>query len=330
MTACRTRWAAAAVAALVLVGGLSGCSDRAVTVRATFADTGDLQPRGSVQVADVRIGSISRIRLTKDFLSEVTMRLDPSVKVPRDSQPVLRTTSLLGERFVELRPRGPDPAAGPYLATGDDLGHGEEAPELEFLAQEAVTVLGGIVATDVATIVQTGAEGFGGRGAELRTLLSDLATVSSTLAARTAEIGRIIDGLDRATQTLATGKDELSTLLDNLSVTTQVLADNRQRAIDALAALTRVSQTGDDLIRRYRRDVDRQLRQVDAVLGEVAESQAEVARLIEFLRLFVTGAPKTIPRDFAQIYQWVVPSEFDCRSPGNHAGPCPASMRPGP
>ena len=330
MTGRWVRWAAAAVAALLLAGGLSGCSDRGVTVRATFADTGDLQPRGSVQVADVRVGTITGIRLTKDFLSEVTMRLDPSAKVPRDSQPVLRTTSLLGERFVELRPRGPDPAAGPHLAAGDDLGVGEEAPELEFLAQEAVTVLGGIVATDLATIVQTGAEGFGGRGAELRTLLTDLATVSGTLAARTAEIGRIIDGLDRATQTLATGKDELATLLDNLSVTTQVLADNQQRAIDALAALTRVSQTGDDLIRRYRSDVDRQLRQVNAVLGQVAESQVEVARLIDFLRRFVTGAPKTIPRDFAQIYQWLVPSELDCRSPDNQVGPCPASMRPAP
>lgn len=326
----RRRAGAALLAGLLLLGGLAGCSDRDVTVRATFADTGDLQPRGSVQMADVRIGSITKIRLTEDFLSEVTMRLNPSVRVPRDSQPVLRTTSLLGERFVELRPRGADPAAGPYLAAGDDLGVGDEAPELEFLAQEAVTVLGGVVATDLATILETGAEGFGGRGPELRSLLSDLATVSRTLAARTTEIGRIIDGLDQATQTLASGRDEMATLLDNLSVTTQVLADNRQRAIDSLAALTQVSQTGDDLIRRYRRDFDRQLRQVDAVLGEVAEAQVEVARLLQFLRMFVHGSPKTIPRDFAQIYQWVVPSEFDCRSPGNVVGPCPASKRPVP
>ena len=311
------------VAGLVWAGGLSACSKGAVEVKATFADTGDLQPRGSVQMADVRIGSITRIRLTEDFLSEVTMRVNPSARVPRDAEPVLRTSSLLGERFVELRPRGVDPTAGPFLADGDDLGEGDEAPELEFIAQEAVTVLGSVVASDVATLVQTGAEGFGGRGGELRTLVTDLATVSRTLAARTADIGRIIDGLDAATQTLASGKDELSTLLGNLAATTQVLADNRQKAIDTLAALTRVSRTGDDLIRRYRSDVDRQLRQVDAVLGEVAESQAELARFLEFLAHFVTGTPKSIPRDFTQVYQWLVPSTFDCRSPGNRVGPCP-------
>jgi phospholipid/cholesterol/gamma-HCH transport system substrate-binding protein len=313
------------VAALVLLGGLSACSNGSIVVKSTFADTGDLQPRGSVQLADVRVGKITRIRLTKDFLSEVTMQLSPSAKVPKDSQPVLRTSSLLGEKFIELRPRSADPAAGPFLADGDDLGPGDEAPELEFIAQEAVTVLGGVISSDVATLVQTGAEGFGGRGAELRSLVTDLATVSRTLATRTGDIGRIIDGLDAATQTLAAGKDELSTLLVNLAETTQLLADNRQKAVDALAALTRVSKTGDDLIRRYRSDVDRQLRQVDAVLGEVTESQVEIGRLLDFLAKFVDGTPKSIPRDFTQIYQWVIPSVFDCRSPGNLVGPCPTS-----
>jgi phospholipid/cholesterol/gamma-HCH transport system substrate-binding protein len=278
-------------------------------------------------MADVRVGSISRIRLTKDFLSEVTLRVEPGAKVPRDSQPVLRTSSLLGEKFIELRPRGTDPAAGPFLADGDDLGTGAEAPELEFIAQEAVTVLGGVISSDLATLVQTGAEGFAGRGADLRSLVTDLATISRTLAERTADIARIIDGLDAATQTLAAGKGELATLLDNLTVTTTVLSDNRQKAIDALAALTRVSQTGDDLIRRYRSDLDRQLRQVDVVLGEVARSQVEVARLLDFLAKFMIGTPKSIPRDFVQIYQWVIPSLFDCRSPDTLVAPCPTSKR---
>lgn len=324
------RLASALLASVVLVGGLSACSNDAMVVKATFTDTGDLQPRGSVQTADVRIGKIEKIRLTKDFQSEVTMRINRSAAVPRDSQPVLRTSSLLGEKFIELRPRGGDPAAGPYLAAGDDLGLGDEAPELEFIAQEAVTVLGSIVSTDVATLVETGAAGFAGRGADLRSLVTDLATISRTLATRTTDIGRIIDGLDAATQTLATGSGELSTLLDNLTVTTKILADNRQKAVDSLAALTRVSQTGDDLIRRYRSDADRQLRQVDAVLGEIAESQVELARLMDFLGKFMAGTPKSIPRDFAQIFQWVLPAQFDCRSPGNDVGPCPASLTPVP
>lgn len=324
-----TRRLSLLVAAAALAGVLTGCSSDAMVVKALFDDTGDLQPRGGVQVADVRVGTIGSISLTKDFKALVTLRLDPDVKIPKRSRALLRTTSLLGEKFVEIRPEG-DPTAGPFLADGDDLGRGAEAPELEFIAQQAVTVLGGIVASDVATLVQTGAEAFGGRGTELRSLIADLSVVARTLSERTVDIGRIIDGLDRSSATLAAGRAPLEELLANLAATTQVLADNRQRAVDSLAALTKVAGTGDDLIRRYRSDMDRQIRQVDVILQKVAASQAEVVSLLTWLRRFAEGAPVVTPGDFAQVYMWLVPAPFDCRSPGNVVGPCTTTQRPPP
>jgi phospholipid/cholesterol/gamma-HCH transport system substrate-binding protein len=320
---------AVAMAALAVGFGAVACSSDALSVRAVFDDTGDLQVRGGVQVADVRVGTISSIKLTKDFKAAVTMRLRPDIKIPRSSHALLRTTSLLGEKFIEIRPDG-DPGARPSLVDGDDLGRGEEAPELEFIAQEAVTVLGGVVASDVATLVQTGAEAFGGRGTELRSLITDLGTVAQTLSERTADIGRIIDGIDKATITLAGGKAPLQELLTNLANTTQVLADNRQKAIDSLAAISKVAVTGDDLLRRYRADMDRQLRQVDVILQKVAASQGEVIALLTWLRKFAEGAPLVTPGDFAQVYMWVLPAALDCRSPGNVVGACTTTQRPPP
>jgi phospholipid/cholesterol/gamma-HCH transport system substrate-binding protein len=319
----------AALCCIVLAVGLSSCSSDGISVKAIFEDTGDLQVRGGVQVADVRVGTISSIKLTKDFKAAVTMRLKRSVSVPQRSRALLRTTSLLGEKFIEIRPTG-DPAAPPFLRNGDNLGQGEEAPELEFIAQQAVTVLGGVMASDVATLVQTGAEAFGGRGAELRSLITDLATIAQTLSERTADIGRIIDGIDQATETLAGGKAPLEELLTNLSNTTQVLADNRQKAIDSLAAISRVSSTGDDLLRKYRADMDRQIRQVDVILDRVAQSQGEVINLLTWLRKFAEGAPLVTPGDFAQVNMWLLPSQLDCRSPVHTVGECPESMKPKP
>ncbi len=101
-----------------LAGALSGCARGGTTIVATFEDVGDLQTRGSVQVADVRVGQIEKISLTKDFRARVRLNLNPGVKVPRDSNALLRTTSLLGEKFVELRPNG-EPSAGPHFRDGD-------------------------------------------------------------------------------------------------------------------------------------------------------------------------------------------------------------------
>jgi phospholipid/cholesterol/gamma-HCH transport system substrate-binding protein len=281
-------------------------------VTAIFDDAGDLQSRGSVQVADVRVGSIGRIKLTKDFRAQVSLNLNKGVRVPKDSKAYLRTTSLLGEKFVELRPNG-DPAAAPYLREGDQLAQSGEAPELEFVAEQAVTVLGAVTESDVATLVDTGAVAFGGRGPELKALIGDLSSISATLASRTTEITRIIDHLGAASATLAANKDDVATLLTNLAQATTVLSDNRQRAVDALASLSRLARVQNTILDKYRDDVDRQIKQVDGILGAAAAQSAEVGNLIDWLNKFALGLPKAVPNDFTQVYMWLVPAQQDPR-----------------
>lgn len=310
------RLASLLVTVAALAGVLAGCSGGSRTVTATFDDVGDLQTRGGVQMADVRIGSIAEIELRDDFRAEVTLRLNDGVKVPKASQALLRTTSLLGEKFVELRPLG-DPAAGPYLEDGDVITQTGEAPELEFIAQEAVTVLGAVNADDVATMIRTGAEGFGGRQEELHSLLGDLSTISRTLADRTGAITAIIDNLDRASATLAAGGDDIAELLTNLAATTQVLADNRHRAVAALDRLSMLAASQNDILDRYRGEIDQQIKQIDAIVAVAASQTAEVGRLVDWLNRFVHALPKVIPGEFTQVYMWAVPADQDPRSPGH-------------
>jgi phospholipid/cholesterol/gamma-HCH transport system substrate-binding protein len=121
------RLAATAVLSTLIAVGLSACGGGATKLTAYFDDSGDLQSRGGVQVADVRVGTIGRITLTKDFRSKVELKLKPGVRVPKNSQAFLRTTSLLGEKFVELRPLG-NPSQGPFLANGDTVTNSGQAP----------------------------------------------------------------------------------------------------------------------------------------------------------------------------------------------------------
>lgn len=302
------------VIALLLATSLAACSRTdPLTISATFADVGDLQSRHAVQVADVRVGRIGSITLTDDFRASVEMHLNPGTRVPKDSIAVLRTTSLLGEKFIELRPKG-DPGEGPFLADGDLVTETLEAPELEFVAQQAVQVLASVAASDVASLIEAGSEAFGGRVTELRSLIVDLATISRTLAARSTEITAIIDGLDRATATLAAGRGDLEGLLTNLATTTQILADNRHKAIVALDQLGRLAHEQNRVLDRYTADIDRQIGQVDVILQIAAGQSAEVASLIDWLERFTINLPKTVPGEFAQIYMWAVPESQDPRT----------------
>ena len=197
-------------ASCALPGNVTGSRE----ISAMFDDVGDLVTGHSVQVADVRIGSVTDIELTDDYRARVTMSIKDDVFVPRESRALLRTTSLLGEKFIELRPIDEDdPLAGTDLVDGDTIDESTEAPELEFVTERAVEILGSVVASDVATLVETGSIGFAERGPELRSLVEDLSTISGTLADQTDELVRIIDALDGATATLAEGATDIDSLL---------------------------------------------------------------------------------------------------------------------
>ena len=291
-------------AALAAGCSLPGRVEGPVELTATFSDVGDLVAGHSVQVADVRVGSVMGIELNEDYEAEVRMSLKDGLDLPANSRAVLRTTSLLGEKFIEIR--APEEGASEdVLEDGDTIEDTEQAPELEFVAEEAVDVLAGVAANDLAAMIETGGIGFAGRAVELGRLIEDLATVSSTLADQTGSIVTIIDGLDRATSTLAGGDQRIDTLLVNLSRTTEVLADNRELTLQTLRDLTRLAQAQNDLVLEpHREDLERQIQQLDAILALVAERRGEVATLVDWLDQFVQRAPLGIPEDFAQIYAW--------------------------
>ncbi len=276
---------------------------------ATFDDVGDLVTGHSVQVADVRVGSVTGIELTDDHRALVTMKVKEDLGLPANTQAVLRTTSLLGEKFIELRPPADDAgeAIEPRgeLVDGMEIEETLEAPELEFVAEEAVQVLAGVVTNDLATIIETGAIGFGGRASELGSLLDSLSTVTGSLADQTGTIVQIIDDLDAATATLAGGADRIDALLTNLADTTTVLAENRELALQTVRDLTRLARDQNEMVfEPFGDDLRRQLTQLDALLATVSQQREEVGVLVDWLSEFTVRAPKGIPEDFAQVYAW--------------------------
>jgi phospholipid/cholesterol/gamma-HCH transport system substrate-binding protein len=291
---------ALAASSCSLPGNITGSRE----VTAVFDDVGDLVVGHSVQVADVRVGSVVDIELTEGHDARVTMSLKDGLFVPVESLALLRTTSLLGEKFIELRPLDEDdPTAGTNLRDGDVVTRTGEAPELEFVTEQAVEILGAVVSTDIATIVETGAIGFGDRALELTSLVEDLATVSGTLADQTDELVRIIDAMEAATGTFADGSDEIGRLLTNLSETATVLAENRDVAIGSVRELTRLARVqNDDILEPYLAEVDTQIAQVDAILAEVDRNQAQVAELLRWVAQFAVKVPLGVPNDFAQVY----------------------------
>jgi phospholipid/cholesterol/gamma-HCH transport system substrate-binding protein len=291
---------------------LTGCARKATLVTVVFDDSGDLQPRGSVQTADVRIGHIGSIHLTKDFKARVTLSINAGRNIPKNSAALLRTTSLLGEKFVELRPLG-DPNKGPFLKDGDVITTVQEAPELEFVAEQAIQVLGAVTAGDVATLIDTGASSFSGRKDDIRTIIDSLATYSTALATRTQNIASIVDHLDVSIAAVAGEGTSLSGLLADLAATTRSLADNRDKAVSLLRNLSRLAAVQNVELDKYQADIEKQIHQVDDIVRVLAGQTVELKSVLDWLDKFVYGVPSTIPNDFTNVFGWLIPSSQDAR-----------------
>src|SRR5688572_2877693 len=134
---CLASIASTSCAALGVTGACEGTE-----VIASFEQVGDLVEAANVQSSDVKIGSITDIELDKsNWEARVTMCLDEEEKISADLEAVVRTTSLLGEKFIDLRPVS---GGAPYLEDGDIIGIDQtsKATELEDVFARLATILG--------------------------------------------------------------------------------------------------------------------------------------------------------------------------------------------
>ncbi len=99
-------------------------------VEARFANTGGLDKGATVMLAGVQVGRVEGIRLDPaDFSAIVEMRILTSVKLPSDTMASIRTSGLIGDKYIALAPG----AEESFLHESDRITMTESAVELESL-----------------------------------------------------------------------------------------------------------------------------------------------------------------------------------------------------
>jgi phospholipid/cholesterol/gamma-HCH transport system substrate-binding protein len=103
--------------ALQRTGGRSG-GIGAIHVTAMFPNASGVSVGTDVRVAGLKIGTVSAERLEpQSFQAQVTLALDPDVKIPSDSSAAVTSEGLLGSTYIALMPGG-DPKP---LKNGDTI-----------------------------------------------------------------------------------------------------------------------------------------------------------------------------------------------------------------
>ena len=104
-------------------------------LQARFASVTGLRTGAEVEISGVRVGRVTGIHLDQDQSAAiVTMKLDSSVRLTDDVMASVKTSGLIGDKYIDLAPGG----SGEPLNPGDTITDTESAVDIEALISKYV------------------------------------------------------------------------------------------------------------------------------------------------------------------------------------------------
>jgi len=103
---------------------------------ARFDSVSGLKAGARVEVAGVEVGSVAAIGLDKtdNYQAEVTLKIKDDVKLTDDVIASVRTSGIIGDKFIKLKPGGSDR----LLKDGGSIRETESAIDIEELVSKFI------------------------------------------------------------------------------------------------------------------------------------------------------------------------------------------------
>jgi len=105
-------------------------------VAAQFDSVSGLKQGARIEVAGVEVGAVERIALAKESSdrAEVTLKIKDGVSIPDDVIASVRTSGIIGDKFIMLKPGGSDR----LLKDGSKIRETESAIDIEELVSKFI------------------------------------------------------------------------------------------------------------------------------------------------------------------------------------------------
>jgi phospholipid/cholesterol/gamma-HCH transport system substrate-binding protein len=309
-------------------------SANTITVYGIFKDAGGLVAFSNVQSADVRIGRVQSISLD-GYNAKVEMRIDRGANLPANVRAGIRSTSLLGEKFVELIPPETDSAQG-HLSDGQviPITRTQRVPGLDDVLQRLGSILKGGDVGDLGTFVHSAAAIVDGKQEALGQVFGELRKLTDTIAPRSDDIAAAASNLDAAFGALSSEPAALSSAVKSSSEASQILADQQKDLGRLVDSLSRFASAAATYSKATEPSSDRALKDLRLILDQVMTKTSDLEQSLSALSLFTDRWPAAIPGWYVQLdviaenankgpRAYGVSSSATSLSRGNHASSLP-------
>ncbi|MDH6242568.1 MCE family protein [Mycobacterium sp. OTB74] len=193
------------VAAVVLVSVLDFGKKQ---YTAQFAQAAAITSGNAVTVAGIPVGSVKDVKLAGDHVV-VTFTADKKVKLGNDTRAAIKLTTILGARYVELRPAG----AGQLPGSTIELSHTEVPFDLQKTLEGATRTLGPLDADQIAESVRVMSGILQGVPDALPQALTNLNSLAGVIQSRRDQLGTLITNADTIAALLHRQKADLGALV---------------------------------------------------------------------------------------------------------------------
>jgi phospholipid/cholesterol/gamma-HCH transport system substrate-binding protein len=288
---------ASVLAALVASGAVACVPSGGHTLAAEFADVGDLVSRANVQQSDAVIGTVTGIKLEERgdrWLARVEMRLQKDAPVMDGTMAVVRSTSLLGEKFVDLVP---PKESGPQLANDAVIPvlRTARAPELEEVFKQLGAILQSGALNSLAALTSAGAMILEGQEDDVGRVLDGTAKLVSSIHAQRNALATALADLSSSAKTLNAGSETIARSLDVSKDALGLLASQRDQVAELVTQLDRLAKPLGELTKTHSQDIDAQVKAINKVVPKLYEVRHTlrdaVIKLPKFAKLFARAAP---------------------------------------
>lgn len=120
---------------IIFLGEIHFFSTDKYFVYGYFSSVSGLKQGARVEMAGVPIGSVSSITIDRERLvAKVVFALDPDIELTQDSIASVKTSGIIGEKYVDISPGGSDIV----LEEGDEIQYTESSLDIESLVRKFI------------------------------------------------------------------------------------------------------------------------------------------------------------------------------------------------
>jgi phospholipid/cholesterol/gamma-HCH transport system substrate-binding protein len=210
--------------------------------------TGGIFPNAEVDYRGVPVGRVNSVRLTGSGV-EATLVLNSSApRVPADVEAVVADRSVIGEQYVDLRPRAD---GGPYLHNGSVIGRRNSAvpDSAQTLLTSVDALLESVPEGSLHTVVGQLGTAFSGSADNIRTLIDTSRAFLTEADAKFPQSAALIDYSKKVLRTQLASAADIRSFSSSLRALSGQLASSDSDVRALLAATPPAARAAAELIR---------------------------------------------------------------------------------